>query len=367
MYKKLFLIILLPISLLAQQPQSNKILMVLSGYGKDLGKTRPGFEFDEYSQAYLIFKQNGYEVDVASPKGGLAESDEFNKSKVYNKEVLEDTLAMALLKNTKATATLKADNYVAIYIVGGKGAMFDLPFDVSLQDLIAEMYQKNKVVAAVCHGPAAFVNVKTPDGKYLVENKDIVAFCNDEEKMFGKKWTKEFPFLLEDKLKERKANYMKTDVMLSMVGISGNIITGQNPYSTLALSEAIIKALGKTPVKRKPYTDEASINLVSKAIAGQWDWARLELEKNKTNYDVKLIAVYGYYRSVNAGEDKNTAALALKIMELAIPYYSNPNLQLERAICYKKLDDKATAKKILEELLQKEPDLKEAQTLLKEL
>jgi putative intracellular protease/amidase len=367
MKSKLLLLILLPMSVFAQSIPSNKILIVLSSYGKDSGKTRPGFEFDEYSQAYLIFKQNGFEIDVASPKGGIADADGFNKGKAYNKSILEDSIAMNLLKNTKATSALKADDYAAIYVVGGKGAMFDLPFDPSLQDLVSEMYQKNKIISTVCHGSAALVNVKLKDGKYLIEDKKITGFCNDEEKMFGKKWKSEFPFLLEDRLKFRKALYERSDVMLPQVSISGNLLTGQNPFSTTTLAEEIVKSLGKKPVNRSLYTDEASMILLKRAMLGEWDWAKDELNKNKANYDLELIGVYGYYRSKNAENDKTVNELSLKIMELATPHYYNSTLQLEKIMCHKKLGDKTKARQLLEELIKKEPNLKEAQTLLSEL
>lgn len=66
---KTLLIILLSIpAFLFSQIKTNKIAIILSSYGKDEGKTRPGFEMDEFSQAYFIFKENGFEIDVASPK-----------------------------------------------------------------------------------------------------------------------------------------------------------------------------------------------------------------------------------------------------------------------------------------------------------
>lgn len=99
---------------------SKKILIVVSSYGKSEGKTRPGFEFDEFSQAYLIFKANGFDVDVASPRGGHAEPDEYNESKPYNKILLQNSEAMHLLRNTKPTGKLKPEDYSAVYIVGGR-------------------------------------------------------------------------------------------------------------------------------------------------------------------------------------------------------------------------------------------------------
>ncbi len=41
-----------------------------------------------------------------------------------------------------------------------------------------------KVVASICHGPAAFVNVKV-DGEYMVKGKELTSFSDSEEKSFG--------------------------------------------------------------------------------------------------------------------------------------------------------------------------------------
>lgn len=346
----------------------NKILVVVSSYGKDSGNIRPGYEFDEFTQAYLIFKANGFAMDVASPKGGSTEPDEFNRNKPYNKAVLTDEKAMAALKNTIPTAHINPANYVAVYIVGGKGAMFDLPFDPSLQDIIASIYnRKNGIVSAVCHGPAALVNVKVADNKYLLNGKTVTGFCNAEEEKFGKKWVKDFPFLLEDKLKTRDALYEQAPIMLPHTSVSGNLITGQNPYSTTAVADEVVKSLGKQPVKRWLYADENSMYLVKKAVTGEFDWARSELQKNKTAYDIELIAVYGYYRLIGekAGEDETRQAL--DIIELTSPYMYNKVLEHARAKGYIKLNNKEKAKEVLQALIKKEPAMNEAIALLKEL
>ena len=83
------------------QSKTNKIVMIVSSYGKDMGKTRPGFEMDEFSLAYLIFKANGLTIEVASPKGGKVEAGQFNKKKTYNETILQDSVAMKLLNQTK--------------------------------------------------------------------------------------------------------------------------------------------------------------------------------------------------------------------------------------------------------------------------
>lgn len=361
---------LVPMLLFAQQEKSSKkkILIALSSYGKGAGKIRPGFEFDEYSQAYLIFKANGFDVDVTSPKGGAVEADEYNKAKPYNKELLSDQTAIAKLQNTIPTSQIKPELYDAIYVVGGKGAMFDLPFDPSLQEVIQKIYEQQKgIVAAVCHGPAAFVNVKLSNGNYLITNKTLTGFCNDEELKFGKTWKDEFPFLLEDKLIKRGVKYERSYAMLPQLSIDGQIITGQNPFSTTILAEQIVRSLGLTPAKREQYKDEKSIHLVKKALAGQMDWAKEELRKNYASYDTLLIAVYGYYKLLFAKGDKLEITNGLKISELVSDWVYNEVLRYEMAKGYLVLDDKVSSKKLLNEIIVKTPSFSEAKALLDQI
>lgn len=359
-----------PMLLFAQSgtPVKKKVLIALSAYGKGEGKIRPGFEFDEFSQAYLIFKANGLDIDVTSPKGGAVEADEYNKNKTYNKELLSDPVAMAMLQNTIPTANVKSENYAAIYVVGGKGAMFDLPFDPSLQEIIRKIYEEqNGIVAAVCHGPAALVNVKLANGDYLITNKTMTGFCNDEEQKFGKKWKEEFPFLLEDKLIKRGVKYERSDAMLPQLSIDGQIITGQNPFSTTLLAEQIVKSLGVNPVKRTLYKDEKSMHLVKKALAGQMEWAKEELKQQYATYDTLLIAVYGYYKLMYANGNKQEITEGLKISELVSEWVYNETLRYEMAKGYLALENKESSKKLLREIMTKTPNFKEAKTLLEQI
>lgn len=351
----------------SQRNVPQKILMVVSSYGKDQGNTRPAFEMDEFTQAYLIFKANGLDVVVASPKGGAVEPGEYNKKKPYNQAVINDSTIMQLLATTKSTASIKPEAFQGIYVVGGKGAMFDIPYDPALQDIILHLYKNNKVVSAVCHGPAALANIKLNDSTFLLAGKAVSGFSNEEEKRFGKKWMKEFPFLLEDKLKERGAQYKLGDMMLPQVTVSGKLITGQNPYSTSGVAEAVVQAMGKQPVARSQYADEKSMNLVKQVLAEGFAGGKAELEKNKDKYDIELIAVYGYYQLIGADNDTAVVRSALRIIELATPYMFNENLQYEMAKGYIKLHNKETAKRLLNELLVKVPGHDKAKTLLKEL
>jgi putative intracellular protease/amidase len=364
------ILLLLPLFLFAQiDNKSKKVLMVVSSYGKDMGTTRPGYEFDEFTQAYLIFKNNQLSVDIASPKGGKVIADKFNKDKAYNKAVLADKAVLNQLENTKPTAVIKPEEYDALYIVGGKGAMFDLPFDPSLQDIILAIYKrKGTVISSVCHGPAAFVNVK--DGEnYLIKDQEITAFTNIEEDLFGKKWVPEFPFKLEDKLKSRGAIFKQTDFMLSKVTVSGKFVTGQNPFSTPKLAEEVVKLLAIQPVKRTLYKDEKSAYLIQDVLDGKKTraWVNKELDQHKANYDIEIIAIYGYYKILAAKDDQPAIEKGIELLELISPHYFNQNLQLFLAKTYMSISKNQKAEKILKELIAKDLLTEEATQLINEL
>jgi len=370
--KKIILSIafILPVMLFSQNSEATKkVLMVVSSYGKDEGAARPGYEFDEFSQAYLVFKNNDLAIDVASPKGGAVEADKYDQDKPYNKTLLADGQALNLLDNTFATADVNAGDYDAIYIVGGKGAMFDLPYDPSLQEIILDLYQRpNTVISSVCHGPAAFVNVKNGDD-YIINDVELTSFCNMEEELFGKKWVKEFPFSLETKLESRGAIFKQTDFMLSKVVVSGKFVTGQNPFSTTRSAEAVVSALGLIPVKRELYNDERSAYLMQDLLDNKKTiaWAEAELAKNEDQYDLPLIAAYGYYKILASSENKEDLLKGVELVELSSPYFFNENLQLLLAKTHASLDNKEKAKRIANELIAKNLLKEESEKLLEEL
>lgn len=347
----------------AQAADPLKVLMVVSGEGRDEGKTRPGFEMDEFSQAYLIFRQNGLHVDVASPQGGAVVADKYNAKEPFNAQVLADPDAIGQLARSRATSSLKADDYAAVYVVGGKGAMFDLPRDVALKPLLAGVHARGGVIAAVCHGPAALDGVLGTDGRPLVAGRAMTGFTNEEESVFGKRWAKEFAFLLEDRMRQQGARWQEAPLMMPNVVVDGRLITGQNPYSTTGVAEAIVRALGRTPVARQPWRDEATMALVQRFLDGDGDAVRTVLAGERETYHVELIGLLGYYQLQTAiGDD--AVGDALGIMQLAEPYMAEPQLQLGIAEAQWRLGHLAQARATAERILAAHPDLKEAATQL---
>ncbi|KAF1726370.1 DJ-1/PfpI family protein [Pseudoxanthomonas japonensis] len=345
---------------------AGRILIVVSGEGRDQGKTRPGYEFDELSQAWLIFKANGFAIDVASPQGGAVEADKYNPQEPFNAALLADADAMRVLANTRATKEVKATDYAAVYVVGGKGAMFDLPHDAALVALLADAYEGGAVIGAVCHGPAALADVRLRDGTPLVQGKAMTGFTNEEEALFGKRWAKEFPWLLEDRLRERGAQWQEAPLMMVKVVVDGRLVTGQNPYSTAGMAEAIVRTTGRTPVARTPWRDELTMALAAQARDGDIAGARDALAADTTRYHVDLLGLLGYYQAQAATRDGDLRP-ALQLMQLAMPYMAQPELKLGAAEAHLRLGERDEARALVQRVLAATPDMKEAKALLQRI
>ncbi|TNJ34285.1 DJ-1/PfpI family protein [Arenimonas terrae] len=341
---------------------TTRALIVVSSEGRDAGKTRPGFEMDEFAQTWLILRANGVVVDVASPAGGAVQADRFDPKEPFNAAVVADAEAQRQLGATRRTDAVKADDYDAVLVMGGKGAMFDLADDAALHRLLGQVYADGGVVAAVCHGPAALVDAKLPDGTALVAGRALTGFSLEEESVFGKKWATQFRFQLETALRDGGALWQEAALMLPKVVVDGRLVTGQNPYSTAGMAEAVVRALGRTPVARTPWRDELTMALAQQALAGDADGARQALAAEPARYHAALIGMLGYYQLQSAPNDSGVRD-ALLLMQLARPHMSEPQLPLGIAEAQWRLGQTAAARETLAALLAKHPDLKQARDL----
>ncbi|MDM7860415.1 type 1 glutamine amidotransferase domain-containing protein [Alteromonas sp. ASW11-36] len=345
--------------------QDTTVLMVVSGYGQSQGEEQPGYEFDEFAKAYLVFKAHNLAVDVASPHGGAVEADQYDPNKAFNAQVLADSAIMTKLNNTLAISSLDANDYDAVFVVGGKGAMFDLPKDTALQQIIADVYEQQGVIAAVCHGPAALVDVELSNGEYLVAGKRINGFTNDEEQLFGKKWLPHFEFLLEDKLTERGGVFQSSDIMLEHVAVDDRLVTGQNPSSTVGVATAMLEAMGIAvqPVER--FSDDLTLAQVAEFLSGD-EKALEQLSTDPERYHLALAGMYGFYYLKQA-EDEKQQQQALALMLVAQEAINNPNLDIQIAKTQQLLGDTIASQKTAEKILAQHPDFEPAQQLLASL
>lgn len=220
---------------------ARKVLFVLTSNQK-LGDTgrKTGAHAEEIATPYYVLQDAGFEVDLASPQGGETPLDAV-KERGQNPEsverFLDDQYAMDKVKLTKRLDQVLAEGYLAVYLPGGHGTMWDLPHDVRLGQLLTGMYEAGKPVAAVCHGPAGFVGATRGDGQPLVHGKTVNCFTDEEEKAVELDGV--VPFLLESKLRELGATVETADKFTAKVVEDGNLLTGQNPMSAQPLAERL--------------------------------------------------------------------------------------------------------------------------------
>lgn len=241
-----------------------KILAVVTSTAVmgDSGK-RTGYELTELSRAYYVFTANGFTVDIASPLGGeppvVIDDEDMG---AFDYAFLNDPDAMNKVRNTTPVDQVNPDEYAGVYFVGGKGAMWDFPENAAIQSIVRQLYEDSKVVAAVCHGPAALVNVKLDNGQYLLNGKQVSGFTNEEELFLISEARAIFPFLLEDRMRNRGASVETAPPYLEQISQDGDLLTGQNPWSVWALAESTIKQLGYEPISRERTGDEYSTEIL---------------------------------------------------------------------------------------------------------
>lgn len=215
-----------------------KILMVVTNHDRIDDEHPTGLWLEEYAIPRRVFLDAGFEIVTASPKGGKAPVDPRS-----TQEGDIDREALAELENT--TMLLEAGDaggYDAIFIPGGHGTMFDLAESQALKTLLSEFDAQDKIVAAVCHGPAAFVDaIRAGESRTLVEGRRITAFTDSEERAV--KLDKLMPFLLASKLREQGATVIENSDWSDHVEIDGTWITGQNPQSSDSAARAVVSAL----------------------------------------------------------------------------------------------------------------------------
>ena len=136
------------------------------------------------------------------------------------------------------------DGFDAVFTPGGHGPMVDLAGNADAGRLLAVLQRKHAPIAALCHGPAVLLSApERADGLWLFDGYRMTSFTDEEEDqteagLLGMEW------LLDTALKNAGAVFDDGPAAwISHVVVDRNLITGQNPGSTEAAADAVIKKL----------------------------------------------------------------------------------------------------------------------------
>ncbi|MTJ79519.1 MAG: type 1 glutamine amidotransferase domain-containing protein [Telmatospirillum sp.] len=223
-----------------------KILVVLTSHDR-LGDTgeKTGFWLEELAAPYYVFKDAGAEVVLASPGGGRAprapKSGLADFQTGATRRFDADPAAGAALAATRRLAGVSLAGFDALFFPGGHGPLWDLAEDPASIALIEAAVRDGVPVGAVCHAPGVFRHAKAADGQPLVRGRSVTGFSNSEEDAVG--LTAVVPFLVEDMLKGHGARYSKGADWQPYVVEDGRLITGQNPASSEATAQALLRQL----------------------------------------------------------------------------------------------------------------------------
>ncbi|MEV4114118.1 type 1 glutamine amidotransferase domain-containing protein [Nonomuraea sp. NPDC049695] len=226
-----------------------RVLIVLTSHDQ-LGDTgrKTGFWLEELAAPYYHFKDAGWEITLASPKGGRAPLDPKSNEEQFKTDQTRrfeaDIEAEGRLDETVRLDSASADDFDTVFYPGGHGPLWDLAEDQASIKLIERIVASGKPLALVCHAPGVLRHAKNPDGTALVAGRRVTGFTDSEEEIMG--LTKVVPFLVEDELIAKGADFSNAGDFAPYVVIDGPLITGQNPASSGPAAIELISLTGKT-------------------------------------------------------------------------------------------------------------------------
>lgn len=202
-------------------------------------KRATGYFFPEVAHPYEVLDHAGIAVEYASPLGGAIPEDGYDAADP-SQLAFRNSAAIRRLNHSRKLSEVDVRDYDAIFFPGGLGPMVDIAHDADVKAAVLRAWNAGKIVAAVCHGPAALLGVKLDDGTPLVYGRKLTSFSNDEEAGYAQA---DVPFNLETALRAEGADFSAAAVWQENVVVDGRLITGQNPGSSSAMAQEIVKAL----------------------------------------------------------------------------------------------------------------------------
>jgi putative intracellular protease/amidase len=223
---------------LPRDRQGLAVLFVLTSHATKGATGEPtGFYLGEVTHPLAELDAAGIPVEFASIQGGEPPVDGLDLTDEVNARYWNDSAFRDALRHTQRLGDVDASKYAAVFFAGGHGAMWDFPGNADVQLVTRAIYEAGGVVGAVCHGPAALVDVTLGDGTYLVAGKNLSAFTDEEERAVQLDHV--VPFLLASTLTQRGAHHHPAPSWTAKVVVDGRLVTGQNPQSAAGVGAAI--------------------------------------------------------------------------------------------------------------------------------
>jgi len=236
-------------------PYKGKILMVASSPSTSKQTGWPiGFWAAELTHPLRVFQEAGYEIELASTKGGKLMMDGYSNPRDASGYSAHDIITLGymqkpefqrMIDSTKSITEIKHNEYSAIFLVGGQGPMYTFKGNSILQKLFVSFYEAGKPSSAVCHATTLLLDAKKSNGELLVKGKTWTGFADSEEEFADKAVGQKIqPYRIESEAKKLSGTTFKTSTAFSSYAIQdGNLVTGQQQNSGTAVAELVIELL----------------------------------------------------------------------------------------------------------------------------
>jgi putative intracellular protease/amidase len=215
-----------------------------------------GFWWEELTHSYREFTEAGYEVVIASPKGGRLQADTMSDPRDERRLSADDLISLGfinspehveLVEHASALSEIDISEFDAVFLVGGEGPMYTFVNNPDVHAMVRAFYEAGKVTAVICHATSVLLHTTLSSGELLVKGKTWTGFANSEEdfsdSFVGQKLQ---PFRIEDEARKLKdTNFIVQGPYKAHAVRDGNLITGQQQSSASATARLVIEALGK--------------------------------------------------------------------------------------------------------------------------
>jgi protease I len=170
---------------------------------KVLMLTHDGVEDREMAYPFYRMQEAGYQVEVVGPQRGKTYTG--GRGLPFTADLSPEDV--------------RVDDYVAVIVPGGKAPdyMRAIP---AMVNIVREAIDKDKVVAAICHGPQMLIEADALRGRR--------ATCAPQ---------------IKTDVKNAGANYSDEAAV-----VDGNVVTSRTPADLPAFCKATIELLSRVPV-----------------------------------------------------------------------------------------------------------------------
>lgn len=220
---------------------NGRILIVSTSHADAPDGRKTGLWLSELSDSYWVFREAGYGVDIASIQGGAPPIDPRSGSdRTLPGRLRNDEAALRAFNESVCVDCINPRPYVALFLAGGHGALWDFPRSESLRGIVERAAADGKTIGAVSHGPAGLLGVRI-EGRPFAAGRRLTASTDEEEGRAG--WAARIPDSLEQRLKADGAIFQSGAAYRSHAVRDGSLVTGQNSASTEAAARLRLEAL----------------------------------------------------------------------------------------------------------------------------